>query len=107
VPIGDIDEDEIAFAEVATGAAAADALDLPPALAGLTRRMLLAKMRALSGPSAGLPPVAGGHAVPPALVAEVRFAEWTQDGKMRAPAFLGLREDKDPRECVREAPAAG
>jgi len=72
-----------------------------------TRRMLLAKMRALSGPSAGLPPVAGGHAVPPALVAEVRFAEWTQDGKMRAPAFLGLREDKDPRECVREAPAAG
>src|SRR5438445_10850573 len=43
VPIGDIDEDEIAFAEVATGAAAADALDLPPALGGLTRRMLLAQ----------------------------------------------------------------
>ncbi|HKC33087.1 MAG TPA: double-strand break repair protein AddB, partial [Xanthobacteraceae bacterium] len=44
VPIGDIDEDEIAFAEVATGAAAADALDLPPALGGLTRRMLLARL---------------------------------------------------------------
>jgi ATP-dependent helicase/nuclease subunit B len=44
VPIGDIDEDEIAFAEAATGAAAADALDLPPALGGLTRRMLLAKL---------------------------------------------------------------
>src|SRR5690349_10421596 len=43
VPIGDIDEDEIAFAEAATGAAAADALDLPPALGGLTRRMLLAR----------------------------------------------------------------
>jgi ATP-dependent helicase/nuclease subunit B len=43
VPIGDIDEDEIAFAE-ATGAAAADALDLPPALGGLTRRMLLARL---------------------------------------------------------------
>jgi ATP-dependent helicase/nuclease subunit B len=44
VPIGDIDEDEIAFAEIATGAAAADALDLPPALGGLTRRMLLAHL---------------------------------------------------------------
>jgi ATP-dependent helicase/nuclease subunit B len=44
VPIGDIDEDEIAFAEVATGAAAADALELPPALGGLTRRMLLAQL---------------------------------------------------------------
>src|SRR5579883_3070734 len=44
VPIGDIDEDEIAFAEIATGAAAADALDLPPALGGLTRRMLLARL---------------------------------------------------------------
>jgi len=44
LPIGDIDEDEIAFAEIATGAAAADALDLPPALGGLTRRMLLAQL---------------------------------------------------------------
>src|SRR6202163_4199081 len=44
VPIGDIDEDEIAFADTATGAAAADALDLPPALGGLTRRMLLARL---------------------------------------------------------------
>src|ERR1700682_6020433 len=43
VPIGDIDEDEIAFADAATGAAA-DALDLPPALGGLTRRMLLAQL---------------------------------------------------------------
>src|SRR5262249_49254651 len=44
VPIGDIDEDEIAFAEAATGASAVDALDLPPALGGLTRRMLLARL---------------------------------------------------------------
>ncbi len=44
VPIGDIDEDEIAFAEIATGTAAADALDLPPALGGLPRRMLLAQL---------------------------------------------------------------
>src|ERR1700757_2556563 len=44
VPIGDIDEDEIAFAEMATGGAAADALDLPPTLGGLTRRILLARL---------------------------------------------------------------
>jgi ATP-dependent helicase/nuclease subunit B len=44
VPIGDIDEDEIAFAQMATGALAADALDLPPALDGLERRMLLTRL---------------------------------------------------------------
>jgi ATP-dependent helicase/nuclease subunit B len=44
VAIGDVDEDEIAFAEAATGALAADALDLPPALGGLERRLLLARL---------------------------------------------------------------
>jgi len=42
VALGDIDEDEIAFAEVAAGAAAEDALALLPALGGLERRLLLA-----------------------------------------------------------------
>src|SRR5947209_18880088 len=44
VAIGDVDEDEIAFAQAAPGALAADALDLPPALGGLERRMLLAQL---------------------------------------------------------------
>src|SRR5215471_8902506 len=44
VAIGDVDEDEIAFAEAATGALAADALALPPALGGLERRLLLARL---------------------------------------------------------------
>jgi bifunctional non-homologous end joining protein LigD len=44
------------------------------------------------------------HWVKPAFVAEVRFAEWTRDGYMRQPAFLGLRLDKDPKECRRERP---
>src|SRR5262245_30440647 len=44
VAIGDIDEDEIVFAEAATGDIAAEALDLPPALGGLERRMLLARL---------------------------------------------------------------
>jgi bifunctional non-homologous end joining protein LigD len=40
----------------------------------------------------------------PTLVAQVRFAEWTRDGHLRQPAFLGLREDKKPSEVVREKP---
>jgi bifunctional non-homologous end joining protein LigD len=45
--------------------------------------------------------------VQPALVCQVRFTEWTRDGHLRQPVFLGLREDKDPREVVKETPAAG
>jgi len=44
VALGDIDEDEIAFAEAATGALARDALELPPALGGLERRLRLSKL---------------------------------------------------------------
>ena len=44
--------------------------------------------------------------VKPKLVCEVAFQEWTSDGKLRAPAFLGLREDKSPMEVVREHLAA-
>jgi bifunctional non-homologous end joining protein LigD len=38
----------------------------------------------------------------PELVCEVKFSNWTDDGRLRAPVFLGLRPDIDPRECVRE-----
>ena len=44
VPLGDIDEDEIAFAEAATGELAEAALALPPAIAPLERRLLLAEL---------------------------------------------------------------
>jgi bifunctional non-homologous end joining protein LigD len=40
--------------------------------------------------------------VEPALVCEVEFTEWTDEGTLRQPAFKGLRDDKDPREVVRE-----
>ena len=40
--------------------------------------------------------------VEPRLVAEVKFAEWTHDGRLRAPVYLGLREDKTPEEVRRE-----
>jgi bifunctional non-homologous end joining protein LigD len=36
----------------------------------------------------------------PQLVAQIAFAEWTSDRKLRQPVFLGLRDDKDPRDCV-------
>ena len=41
--------------------------------------------------------------VKPVLVAEVKFAEWTEEGIMRAPVFLRFRADKSPEECVLEA----
>jgi ATP-dependent helicase/nuclease subunit B len=63
VPIGDIDEDELVFADMASGAAAADALDLPPALGGLERRFLLARL--VQAWAKGLEPDAGG---PPLVV---------------------------------------
>lgn len=44
------------------------------------------------------------HWAKPKFVAEVRFTQWTQDGKLRHPRFLGIRTDKDPREIVRERP---
>jgi bifunctional non-homologous end joining protein LigD len=42
--------------------------------------------------------------VEPRLVAEVAFAEWTHDGHLRAPRFLGIRDDKAPEEVRREDP---
>ena len=41
--------------------------------------------------------------VNPVFVCQVKFAEWTRDGKLRQPVFLGLREDKSPTEVKREA----
>ena len=42
------------------------------------------------------------HWVRPELIAEVAFAEWTDDGMVRQASFQGLRDDKDPRSVVRE-----
>ena len=42
--------------------------------------------------------------VEPRLVVEVEFAEWTHEGRLRAPSFLGLREDKQPEHAEREQP---
>lgn len=39
----------------------------------------------------------------PDLVGQIRFAEWTEDGLLRQPVFLGLRKDKAARQVRREA----
>jgi bifunctional non-homologous end joining protein LigD len=58
------------------------------------------------------PPFADVHPIPrgtqwvePELVAQIAFGEWTRDGRLRHPRYLGLREDKPAREVVRERPS--
>jgi bifunctional non-homologous end joining protein LigD len=45
----------------------------------------------------------GVHWVRPELVAQVGFAEWTPDGRLRHPRFMGLRSDKEPGDVTRES----
>jgi DNA ligase D-like protein (predicted ligase) len=71
-----------------------------------TLRRLSSKLAELETPTCpfaedGLPR-RGVHWVKPKLVAQIDFTEWTQGGKLRHPRFLGLREDKQPEEVVRE-----
>jgi bifunctional non-homologous end joining protein LigD len=42
------------------------------------------------------------HWVNPIFVAQIKFSEWTRDGKLRQPVFLGLREDKNPRAVTQQ-----
>jgi bifunctional non-homologous end joining protein LigD len=46
----------------------------------------------------------GAHYIEPQLVAEIAFAEFTDDGILRHPSFIALREDKPASEVVREVP---
>jgi bifunctional non-homologous end joining protein LigD len=68
-----------------------------------------AKLRALEtdeSPFAEVHPVPRGTRwVKPELVAQIAFAEWTRDGRLRHPRYLGLRDDKPAREVVREEPS--
>jgi bifunctional non-homologous end joining protein LigD len=41
------------------------------------------------------------HWAKPELVCTVKYLEWTSEGRLRAPVFVGMRTDADPRECVR------
>ena len=46
------------------------------------------------------PQVKNATCLSPKLIAQISFAEWTKDSKLRQPVFLGLREDKSAREVV-------
>ncbi len=76
---------------------------------GFTQEMLTMLMRELeplrrdTSPFEGRQPPKGTIFVEPKLVAAVEFREWTRSGTLRAPSFKGLRPDKDPQECIREA----
>ncbi len=81
---------------------------------GLSDRTLRNLAARLASIETATPPVdrgaarapAGARWVSPRIVAEVSFTEWTRDGHLRHPVFLGLREDRDPAEVLREAPGA-
>jgi bifunctional non-homologous end joining protein LigD len=47
-----------------------------------------------------LPRIQHATFLSPTLVAQISYTEWTKDGKLRHPVFLGLRDDKDPKDVV-------
>jgi bifunctional non-homologous end joining protein LigD len=63
---------------------------------------LLEPRRRSTSPFSPPPRVKDAIFVDPEFVAEVRFTEWTHAGSVRNPTYLGLREDRDPRDVVRE-----
>jgi len=60
----------------------------------------LRKLRTDEPPFDPVPRMKDATWVRPELVAQVAYAEWTADGKLRQPAFLGLRTDKTPEEVT-------
>jgi bifunctional non-homologous end joining protein LigD len=70
-------------------------------------REQLGRIERTTSPVTGAPRARRVHWVEPRLVAEIEFTEWTRDGKVRHPRFLGLREDKRAEEVrvERELPA--
>ena len=75
---------------------------------GFDHRMLADLSTRFRDLAADRPPFAGpvrekgAHWLRPELVAQIGFSEWTRDGKLRHPRYLGLREDKAPQDVVRE-----
>ncbi|MFI5530757.1 non-homologous end-joining DNA ligase [Kitasatospora sp. NPDC051853] len=67
---------------------------------------LRARLDALARPGSpfdGPVPERAPHWVEPVLVAQCAFTGWTEEGRLRHPRFLGLREDKEAREVFRES----
>lgn len=71
-------------------------------------RMLMARLAPLRrdaspfGESVPAEHARGAVWAEPVLVVEVEFADWTSSGRLRAPSYQGLRDDKDPADVIRE-----
>lgn len=94
--LGYYDDGDLVYAgKVGTGFDTATLRDLRRRLADLERNT--------PAFTRGLGRESGTQWVKPELVAQVAFSEWTRDGKLRHPRYLGLRHDKDAAEVVRES----
>src|SRR3954454_22671272 len=95
--VGHFEGDRLRYAgKVGTGFTRATLAELGGRLAPLVRETSPFE------PEKGIPRAATW--VEPELVAQIAFMEWTSDGRLRHPSFLGLRMDKAAREVVREEP---
>src|SRR5258706_3759364 len=69
-----------------------------------TQKDLLAQLEKLRVTRSPLrnPPKLREHVewVRPAMVARIKFANWTEENHLRAPAFLGIRKDRTPDDCT-------
>lgn len=93
--VGYYDDNGLRYAgRVGTGFTEQELARLRAVLSGLERK---------SPPFIDPPQDRGVHWVAPERVAEIEFTEWTAEGRLRHPAYLGERDDKDPREVVKEA----
>jgi len=73
-------------------------------LAAIAERLRALERKTSPFEGGAIPAGRGHHWVEPRLVAEVRFTDWTDDGGLRHPTFIGLRDDKKPLECRRDEP---
>jgi DNA ligase D-like protein (predicted ligase) len=96
--VGYFDDDDFVYAgKVGTGFGAALLSDM---------RRLFDELETDASPfTRGTITERDAHWVPPEIVVEVGFSEWTNDGKLRHPRFLGIRRDKAARDVVRERPS--
>jgi bifunctional non-homologous end joining protein LigD len=88
--------------KVGTGFSVKSARDLVARFASLTvKKPVLSRAGTAAIPAEEWSSI---HWLKPALLCEVAFTEWTEEGRIRHPSFQGLREDKDTDEVVKEAP---
>ena len=104
--VGHYDGDRLIYAgKVGTGYDTATLRDLAARLAALRTDAMPFALSSIGGVARRDVAGEGVHWVRPELVAQIAFAEWTADGRLRHPRFEGLRDDKAAREVVRERPS--